>query len=288
MSAEASPARRIVLHVGSPKCGSTFLQQVMLGNAGALAAHGIAYPHSGGSHPGNAADIADLTAADVAALFAPGIHTIVLSHEDLYSLAKRGDALSKIARETGTQVQLVAFLRPFSEFVFGDYSQFMKQFFERFLKTRNPYDGRDFDAFAARRVETLRPAQFLRNWQSRFPETPLVLESHRRIRPVMEGLLGTEVPIDWDVPRARTNPSLRMEDCDRLAAAMRDPMVPAAAIRKMFKAAFSQVEEPDAGRTAARTARIEALFAAQNDALLRDFGFDNRLPPATEAREAAS
>ena len=47
--------RRILLHIGSPKCGSTYLQRALLQNRDRLAAHGIRYPHDGGEHPGNAA-----------------------------------------------------------------------------------------------------------------------------------------------------------------------------------------------------------------------------------------
>ena len=35
---------------------------------------------------------------------------------------------------------------------------------------------------------------------------------------------------------------------------------------------------PDAGKTAERRAWIEALFARQNEELLKEFGFDNRIP----------
>ncbi len=37
-------ADRVYLHIGEPKCGTTFLQQVMWGQRGALAAHGVVLP----------------------------------------------------------------------------------------------------------------------------------------------------------------------------------------------------------------------------------------------------
>lgn len=275
--------RRIILHVGSPKCGSTFLQQAMLRNAARLERAGIRYPHDGGGHPGNAADLASLDRATLEAWFAGGIHTLVLSHEDLYGLPKRGEALARLVAEDGTEVQIVAFLRPFSEFMFGDYSQFMKQHFETFLAERTPYGGRDFEAFTARRVKTLTPAAFLRGWQRMFPARPLMLEPHSRIRPVFETLLPDHDPLDWKVPAGQTNPSLRMEDCDRLAAAIRDPAIPATEVRQMFRDAFHRVAEPDAGRSAARRDWIETRFAPQNAALMKEFGFDNRLPDRSGA-----
>ena len=272
-------SRRIILHIGSPKCGSTYLQQVMRQNAERLLARGIRYPRSqGGSHPGNAADLAGIDRVALEAMFADAVQTVVLSHEDLYALPKRGDALAALAPQAGIEVQLIAFLRPFSEFVFGDYSQFMKQHFETYLAERNPYGGRDFEAFARRRAETLTPAAYLRGWNRRFTETPIIVESHRNIRPTFERLLGADPKMDWKVQGSRSNPSLRMEDCERIAAAIRDPSVPPAEIREMFRAAFHRTAEQDAGRMPERKAWIEAQFAAQNALLEKHFGFDNRLP----------
>ncbi|MDR9395616.1 MAG: hypothetical protein RI571_15085 [Roseovarius sp.] len=270
--------RSIILHVGSPKCGSTYLQYVMQQNAGRLLAQGIRYPDAPGTHPGNAADLADITAAQVAAMFEDGVHTAVLSHEDLYSLPKRGRALAAIAAEAGIAVQPLAFLRPFSDFVFGDYSQFMKQHFETFLAERKPYGGRDFAAFAQRRIDGMKPAAYLRNWGKLFPDRPVVLDNARNIRPVLERLLDHPEGLDWEVAAHRTNPSLRMEDCDRIAAAMRDPDRTDREIRKMFRDAFHNTGDPDAGRSAERIAWLETQFEPQNAALLEEFGFDNRRP----------
>lgn len=271
--------RSILLHVGSPKCGSTYLQQVLLRNADVLLDHGFAYPHTNTGHPGNAADLADITAERLDSLFDFGARTVILSHEDLYGLPKRGDALAKLAPEMGINVQLVAFLRPFSEFIFGDYSQFMKQHFKRYLTSRNPYDGRDFAAFTQRRVENLKPSQFLRNWQKRFPDTSLRLAGHRDIRPIIEALLPGLPTLDWEVPRALTNPSLRMEDCDRIAAAMRDPSIKDAEIRHMMRDAFHDADEYDLGKTQERIDYVESQFEEQNKMLLEEFSYDNRLKP---------
>lgn len=274
--------RRILLHIGSPKCGSTYLQRVMQQNRDTLEGAGIRYPYDGDDHPGNAPDLSVFDAARLEALFAGDIHTVMLSHEDLYSKARTGLELSKAAQAAGIDVQVVAFLRPFSDFFYSDYSQFMKQHFESFLETRKPYGGKDFHAFATRRTESLRPAVFLTNWQKLFPATPVVLAPHSQIRPVMTGLLqrpGTPLPdLNWTVPHHHANPSLRVEDCDRIAAAMQDPAIPPEQIREMFRAAFHHAGDTDSGRTETRTARIERHYAPQNQALLETFGYDNRLP----------
>lgn len=272
--------REILLHVGSPKCGSTYMQNVLLNNAALLEANGVRYPHDGGAHPGNAADIGTITPEILDGYFADDMQRVILSHEDLFSLVQRGDRLAELAAERGIEVQLLFFLRPFSEFVYGDYSQFMKQFFDRFLETRNPYDGRDFKTFAQRRIDTMTPHLYLRRWQRRFPARPVIVKSHRLLRPTLGTWLGEAAAgqMDWELPPGKINKSLRMQDCDALVAAMRDPSVSDKEILEMRQAAFQALREPDAGRTPERTAWLEAQFAPQNAALLEEFGFDNRHP----------
>lgn len=277
--------QKIILHIGSPKCGSTYLQRVMMQNTEALLQHGICYPAPTGSHPGNAADLAEITADQVSAMFADGVQTVVLSHEDLYSLSKRGAALSQITAKAGIDVQLLAFLRPFSDFVFGDYSQFMKQYFDTFLAERKPYGGRTFETFAKRRIDTMRPAAYLTNWSKLFPGLPIILGNHRNIQPILDELLGHPTGMNWDVPLHETNPSLRMQDCDIIAAAMLDLACADEDIRQIFLNAFHHTQQPDMGRSPERIAWLEEQFRPQNEALLAQFGFDNRarVPRDTEA-----
>ncbi|MBC7178943.1 MAG: hypothetical protein H5U14_02440 [Roseovarius sp.] len=275
--------QKIILHIGSPKCGSTYLQRVMVQNSETLLQQGIHYPAPTGSHPGNAANLAEITQADVEAMFANGAHTVVLSHEDLYSLSKRGIALAGITAKAGIAVQLLVFLRPFSDFVFGDYSQFMKQFFDTFLAERKPYGGRDFETFAKRRIDTMKPAVYLTNWGKLFPGLPLILDSHRNIQPVLDTVLGQPEGMIWEVPHHETNPSLRMQDCDVIAAAMRDPGCADKDIQQMFLSAFHQTQEPDMGRSPERIAWLEEQFRPHNEALLAQFGFDNRAPVRRDA-----
>ena len=283
--------RRIILHVGSPKCGSTYLQKVLLNNAARLEAQGCRYPHPGpGStrsrHPGNAAHLEQLDRTRIEPLFAGNIHTVLLSHEDLYCSPQSGTALRALADKMGIALQVVAFIRPFSDFLFADYSQFMKQFFEPYLKARAPYDGLDLLGFAESRARAVPAARFLRGWARR-SSSPLILASHRRIRPVFEDLLGPDVALDWTLPRGAANPSLRVEDCDAIAAAMRDAGRRDREIRQMFKAAFHATHLPDAGRSPERIAHIEALFAGENRAIQRHFGYDNRAPGSDATTDAS-
>lgn len=277
--------KKIILHIGSPKCGSTYLQRVMIQNSETLLQQGIHYPAPSGSHPGNAANLAEITQAEVETIFAGGTHTVVLSHEDLYSLSKRGIALAEITAKFGIAVQPLVFLRPFSDFVFGDYSQFMKQHFDTFLAERKPYAGRDFETFARRRIDTMKPAAYLTNWGKLFPGLPIIIDSHHNIKNVLATVLGQPESMNWDVPHHDTNPSLRMQDCDIIAAAMLDSGCADEDIRQMFVMAFHQTQEPDMGRSQERIAWLEEQFRPHNEALLAQFGFDNRarVPRDTEA-----
>lgn len=212
--------RRIVLHIGSPKCGSTYLQRVMLQNQKHLLKHGIRYPHSGGEHPGNAAGIAGITDKQLSNWYKDDCHTVVLSHEDLLSLPPRGAVLSDLTAQQGVDVELVCFLRPFNEFIYGDYSQFMKQNFPARLQDRLPYGGQTFEEFTVSRVRNMHTAGGLKSWQKVIPHASLRLESHRNIRPTLQDMLDLPANLDWTVPPDQINRSLRVADCEALAAAI--------------------------------------------------------------------
>ena len=271
--------RRIILHIGSPKCGSTYLQRVMLQNQALLKVNGVYYPTGEEGHPGNGMVIPELSQAQFDGLFPDqSIHTTVLSHENLYAMPQWGKNLSEMVKGTDITVQVVVFLRPFSAFLYGDYSQFMKQFFDTYLETRKPYDDKTFEGFAERRINTLKPANFLPKWAERFPTAPLVLTSHRNIRQTLETVIGDVDGMDWTVPSELTNPSLRVSDCDDIAEAMRNPSNSADDVKQMFQKAFHTTGLPDLGRTPERTQWLEEQFETQNRALFDLFGFDNRLP----------
>jgi hypothetical protein len=280
---EAPSTRRIILHVGAPKCGSTYLQKVFLKNRARLARLGISYPHDGDPHPGNATGLETITADRLLADFGTG-HTVIYSHEDLLANVPKGSALMTLAAELGITVDVVAFLRPFSELMFGTYSQMMKQNFETYLTTGQPYDGFDFEGLVQQAQHSYAFDRFLRGWARRNPDRPLILRHSSEIRATFEDLLGTR-EIDWSLPPDQANPSLRTEDCDRLAAMITEGKLSARRIRREFVAAHGLVGGPDRGRSPARIALVETLFADCNKGLEDWFGFDNRLspPPAAPA-----
>lgn len=269
--------KRILLHIGSPKCGSTYLQRVMLQNTKTLRADGIHYPHDGQAHPGNAAKLEKVTASCLDAMFEPEIHSIVLSHEDLFMQPQRGKSLARLAKQREIEITPIVFLRPFSDFIFGDYSQFMKQNFHKYLKTRQPYEGRTFEEFAVARERAIPITTALKSWEKCFANTQLKVHGHHNIRSVTESWLNTTTPLKWEVPRDITNPSLRIQDCEALVEALQNPENSDAGVRKLLKHALHNVDTPDPGRTAERRKWIEALFQRHNKNLQTLFGFDNRL-----------
>ncbi|MFY0633397.1 MAG: hypothetical protein JXQ91_06275 [Vannielia sp.] len=277
--------RSILLHIGMHKCGSTYLQQVLLRNQAALADAGIAYPHDGTGHPGNAAGIETARAERLAALFGPH-DRLALSFEDLISLGSKARPFARAVAELGAEVQIVAFVRPFSEYIFGDYSQMMKQHFRTYIAAGAGYGGKSFQQFVVSRSRQMNPRGWMRAWREVLPGAGFTLASHRAIRATVEPMLGP-VTLDWEVPRHLTNPSLRTEDCDRIAAMIAAGDVPGRRIVEAVKAALHLPSQPDSGRTEDRVAWIEAVFEHHNAALLEEFGYDNRLPQPAAAPEAA-
>jgi len=267
--------RNIILHIGSPKCGSTYLQLVMLANRVRLSEHGIAYPHQGGRHPGNGLVALGMTQSRLDHLFQDH-ETLVLSHEDLFAVAGMAQALAALCAENRIRVRIVTFLRPFSEFMFGDYSQFIKQHLERYLALHQAFEGRSFQQFTVDRSRALNATGFLKSWARLFPDEPLTVASHHDIRKVLEPLLPVS-DLLWQVPRDRVNPSLRMTDCDAIADAINRQLIAPDRIRAMLRQALRRTGGPDPGRTPERIAWIEAIFARQTDNLRESFGFENRI-----------
>ena len=104
--------RRAIVHIGSPKCGSTYLQRVCLQNGGVFSAHGFAYPPAPGPHPGNGAELLSMTGEGIAAAFAPGVHTLIYSHENLFWRGGNAGEVAGAFSKAAVSVRVVAFLPP--------------------------------------------------------------------------------------------------------------------------------------------------------------------------------
>jgi hypothetical protein len=270
--------RTVLLHIGAPKSGSTFLQRALIAGQDRLRARGIDYPHPGTGHPGNAGGLGAFTAEAFDALFGDGVHTVILSHEDLFATEREAMPLAHWARDAGVAVRRLCFLRPWSEFCVGDFSQTLKQNLETFLERRRAFDGLTFEQLATRRAQKVDAAAIFLRWARVMPLPPLTLAPHHAIAETVEGLLGGP-GLDWQVPRHLANPSLRLTDAEALAAMIDDPAVPPEDVRAAYHAALARAGEPDPARSADRMARIEAMFAPQNRALMALYGFDNSPRP---------
>jgi len=268
--------RELVLHIGLPKCGSTYIQRVLLNNQAALGEAGVSYPHEGTSHPGNGLGFQRTETSKLEALFA-NKSRLIISYEDLVESGKNIGPLANAVETLGVEVTIVALIRPFSEWLFGDYSQRMKQHFDRYLATRIPYDGMSLFDLAARRAKQLQPAKHFKEWLTGLPQAKFELARQTDIRPTFEKYFNG-ASIDWTVPLRQVNRSLRVQDCDLLSDMIRNHDIPEDAIIAERLAAFKRAGGPDLGRTITRISKIEAMFEAQNEAVFDMFGFDNRLP----------
>lgn len=261
---------RLILHVGAPKCGSTYLQRVLLREKSTLSTHGIGYPHKGQGHPGNGLMIYDVTRPWLAKMFEK-TDTLILSHEALFSEVKRAKRLRHVTEALDVDVQLVAFLRPFSEIVFGDISQALKQRFDTYAETRKPLGGRGFRQFVWARHKDFAADTYLRKWAELFPQNPIHVGSSQDIPATMRMLLPELPKIAWDLPLWRRNPSLPAHRCEEalahLAAGRSD-----IASRHLAQRAPSV----DWAKTPERIDWIEDVFAERNASLLKHFGYDNR------------
>lgn len=245
--------KRITLHIGAPKSGSTFLQNVMLKNRAGLREQGIAYPHRGTGHPGNAENIDHISRDWLQGHLADCDH-LFLSHENLISTAAKARRLARLRDQMGFKLQVLCFLRPFSEMIFADYSQSFKQ------GGHHAFEGRDFRQFVWKRQKDIQFPRFFRDWLALVPE--LELASSTEIQQHVQRILGNP-HIDWKLPTWRRNPSLPVSHCEA-AVAQGQCDTPEIGTKNLM----------DTGRTRHRIDWIDGVFAPQRSQMIAEFGFD--------------
>ncbi|MGB1235179.1 MAG: hypothetical protein ACPG5U_05555 [Planktomarina sp.] len=201
----------IIVHIGAPKCGSTYLQRVLLKNQKDLQDMGISYPHIGDGHPGNGLALPNLTKAWVAEQLR-NHRTLLFSHEDLFSDPNAGRKLRNIVNAMGLSIQIIAFLRPFAEWLAADFSQTLKQSLSGTYFKKVP----DFRSFQRQREAKIKPSSFLNDWQKLFPERPLRAFQKTDIRTEMVRLLPALDTVDWQIATWRTNPSLDLHVAEKI------------------------------------------------------------------------
>jgi len=255
--------RRLILHIGAPKCGSTYLQRVLLKNQKRLLENDICYPHLGHGHPGNGEVIYDLTERWLNQQFERA-STVILSHELLFASAARAGRPRTLADRLRFQIDIVAFLRPFDEIIMGDYSQNLRQNLPDYVQSGLAFHGRSFRQFAWARQKDIQPAGFLTAWAKVLPQAHFHVAQHRNIREVFQRLAPKTASMDWRVPHWRTNPSLSRTACsDIISAAMRGNDTPGAATLPLTPATDARLRS-----------WVRSIFEPQRAALLRHFNFD--------------
>lgn len=258
---------RVIVHIGAPKCGSTYLQRVLLKNKKSLANKGIYYPHLGPGHPGNGSTIDHITQPWLTQKFRE-FHTIVFSHEDLFALPKKGLRLHHLSRTMGFQFQIVAFFRAFPDVLFADYSQTLRQNFETFCQIKTAFDGRSFHDFARHRRTKIMPAIFLRDWQKLSPRKPLMLNHPEKIKSCFIGLLGDVPGVDWDVPSWRCNPSIPLSTCLDIAQDINSGRINSARTKMKTPKRWNHIPRLD------ERAFVQQLFQPESANLKTKFGFN--------------
>ena len=210
--------KHLILHIGAPKCGSTYLQKVLLKHQRQLRTQGVNYPHTGTGtgHPGNADRITDVSPHWLTATFG-GFHTAVLSHENLFSQAKSAIRLGRLCALNDVQVTIFCVLRPFPDMVFADYSQFLKQNFQTFCDAGRAFDGMDFRQFAQSREPKWQVHQFLADWSAALPQAQLTLCPLYSLQAGFCDIVPQAQTLDWALPRWQANPSLPMALCEQIA-----------------------------------------------------------------------
>lgn len=255
--------KQIIVHVGAPKCGSTYLQRVLLREQRTLRQHGLDYPHSGQGHPGNGLSIFELTEPWLAEKF-ERFQTVVFSHELLFARADDAAKLGTLCQKLNVQLCIVAFLRPFDDLIFGDFSQHIKQGLQASSKPSHALAGRSFRQFVWARHKDIQPAHFLDRWAAVTHESRMLVAAHTKIAETLALLNPAFAEINWHLPKWKANPSLETNMCEAMLA----NGAPCPDMHAQF---------PDPGRSQRRRQWINAVFAQQRRDLIDRFEFDPML-----------
>jgi hypothetical protein len=142
MTGQAQPSRRLILHIGGPKTGSTALQRTLFANREALRARGVDYAEVnlrgfghhdlayllGGGYPAFATPqprtLGELLDELDEALGGPA-PTVVISSEN-FALHPNPGPLAAAAARAGRQVEVVVYVRRQDELVLSWYNQSVK------------------------------------------------------------------------------------------------------------------------------------------------------------------
>ena len=300
----AAPARpRLVVHVGTPKTGTTTIRRALAILAPELRRRGVHVP--GGR--AQVADHASLSHALKRRRFDPGAGPLaalaeevrgsdaaqfVVSHPSL-SLRPYGRAprrLAAFAESTGLEVRVIGFVRPQYQYLESRYAQNVKTGWE----TR-PFEWFAAEKLAAGRVpryDWLHYRRVFAPWREAFGErvTIVPLTPARLPEGLVAGFLAllglTGLPTVADANRRL---GAREIEVRRLAAAAlaRRHAAPALVRRLVDLPRLLGPDAPFAPLARGQAAGLMARFAADNAALAREYGIGGDAPPFGEAVDDA-
>lgn len=193
--------KTLFLHIGAPKCGSTYIQRTALKNQKHMRDHGVNYPHLSLGHPGNAGAIDQVTTPWVQQNIA-NFDALYLSHEDLFAKATSARKLRNITQELAMDVHIICVIRPLTSWLCSDFSQSIRQ-----AKWKKCLSPTSFTSFVEHRKHSLKPAQFIHEWQSIFADSQMHLIPLTQIPERYSQLHTAFTDVDWSIPQWRRNPS---------------------------------------------------------------------------------
>lgn len=259
-----------VMHIGAPKCGSTYIQRVLKKNEDELLKRGWSAPFLGLKHPGTDLDFLQSTTEELEKI-KQEVGSLVVSHERLFSPHPDVEGFLKRISKVFDKLTVICFVRPIEEIVYGDYSQRMKKNLEEFFETRNPYGG-TFEEYVEDLSKKPGIGRNIRRWH-RIAGDSFDLRLTSDINSFWQGKLGGA--LDTEIPGHLANISLAVSDCDEIADRIRnDQDVTLEDLREMRRhaAAKAKSSKDDKGRTAERRKFIREKMFHDIAIVKRDFG----------------
>lgn len=271
--------KTIIIHAGSPKCGSTYLQNTMLANTDRLQQASVDYPRPSTQHPGNGTVVIDAITRPKALSklidTIDGCHadTVLLSHEDLISYGNRfADIHDELKRRYA--VKVVVFVRSFASFFVSDYAQHVRSGFDIFFRENagEPFTV-PFEEFVIQREKNYNLIGYLRAWKSTVGGDNLEIFPVSDIDRMILDYLGVRASELAPVNRGKRNPSMRLDECRLLLHAYAS-RVNKDLLKRLYLAALKSAEFLDSNVPESCVPWLNAIASRQIAEIRDEFGID--------------
>lgn len=243
---------KYVIHIGAPKCGSTYLQTLLRDNESLLAENDWVLPGLDQKHPGTSLGILE-SYKDVLNDAIVCNKSAVVSHEGLFGSALKAKAMLEYARSNFDEVVVIAFVRPIEDIVFSSYSQLLKTSYkEHWMQDGSSLTG--FDDFARQYKEKPGMDLALNRWSKLTDNINIQVHQHTTIRDVFKEIL--QLDLADRVKLSKANKSFRVCDCEETVARLQNDKLSWEEAIKIWKRNARSAEKPDAGKTKLRKSEI--------------------------------